>query len=97
MKAIFISFNQAHYEDIISIMDNCQIRGFTYWDNVAGRGSNTGSPRYGDHAWPSLNGVIWTMVEDEKVESFLNLLHDLDLQAEQQGLRAFVLNVEKTI
>lgn len=97
MKAIFVTFNQAYYESIIIIMDHCEIRGFTHWDNVAGRGSHTGEPHYGDHAWPTLNGAIWTMVEDEKVNKFLDMLHKLDKQSEQQGLRAFVLNVENMI
>lgn len=39
MKAIFISFNQAYYEMILSVMDRNNIRGFTYWDEVQGRGS----------------------------------------------------------
>lgn len=97
MKAIFISFNQAYYESIISIMDRNNIQGFTYWDNVAGRGSHGGEPHYGNHAWPTMNGVIWTIIENEKVERFLKLLHKLDSQSEAQGLRAFVLNVEETI
>lgn len=97
MKALFIAFNQAYYEDIVLIMDRMSLRGFTYWDTVAGRGSKTGEPHYGDHAWPTLNGVIWAIVEEEKVDRFLDMLHKLDGQAEQLGLRAFVLNVEKTI
>jgi nitrogen regulatory protein PII len=97
MKAILISFNQAYYEAIVDLMDRSEINGFTYWDNVAGRGSRTGEPHYGSHAWPTLNGVIWTMIEDDKVERFLKLLHKLDTQAEAQGLRAFVLNVEQSI
>ena len=40
MKAIFISFNQAYYEMILSIMDRNNIRGFTYWEEVQGRGSD---------------------------------------------------------
>lgn len=97
MKAVFITFNQAYYEIIKMIMEKNDIRGFTYWDNVAGRGSNNGSPHYGDHAWPTLNGVIWTIIEDEKVDTFLEYLHRLDTQTVEQGLRAFVLNVEKNI
>lgn len=97
MKAILISFNQAYYEDILRIMDYNDIRGFTHWDNVAGRGSNTGDPHYGDHAWPTMNGVIWAVVEDEKVPPFLKLLNKLDNQSVEQGLRAFVLNVEQTV
>lgn len=97
MKALFISFNQAYYEDILRIMDYNSIRGFTYWDNVAGRGSNTGDPHYGDHAWPTMNGVIWAVVEEEKVSTFLKMLNKLDNQSVEQGLRAFVLNVEQAI
>jgi hypothetical protein len=52
MKSIFISFNQAYYEMIIGIMDHNNLRGFTYWDVVQGRGSKTGEPHYGSHAWP---------------------------------------------
>lgn len=97
MKAIFISFNQAYYEIILTIMDRNGIRGFTYWDNVMGRGSSSGEPHYGDHAWPTLNGVIWAIVEEEKVEKFMKLLHKLDSQSPAQGLRAFVLSVDQTI
>ena len=46
MKAIFISFNQAYYEMILSIMDRNNIRGFTYWEEVQGRGSKNGEPHW---------------------------------------------------
>ena len=97
MKAIFISFNQAYCEMILSIMDRNNIRGFTYWEEVQGRGSKNGEPHYGSHAWPTLNSAILAMVPDEKVDPFLDLLHKMDLQTEAQGLRAFVWNIEKSI
>ena len=97
MKAIFISFNQAYYEMILSIMDRNNIRGFTYWEEVQGRGSKNGEPHYGSHAWPTLNSAILAMVPDEKVDPFLDLLHKMDLQTEAEGLRAFVWNFEKSI
>ena len=75
MKAIFISFNQAYYESIVNLMDRINLRGFTYWNEVQGRGSHTGEPHYGNHAWPTLNAAILTMVPDEKVEHFLSQLH----------------------
>ena len=97
MKAIFISFNQAYYEMILSIMDRNNIRGFTYWEEVQGRGSKNGEPHDGSHAWPTLNSAILAMVPDEKVDPFLDLLQKMDLQTEAQGLRAFVWNIEKSI
>ncbi|WP_106827848.1 PG0541 family transporter-associated protein [Parabacteroides pacaensis] len=97
MKAVFISFNQAYYEMIIELLDHNNIRGFTYWPEVQGRGSVNGEPRYGSHAWPALNSSIVTIIEEEKVDILLDLLHKMDKQTEALGLRAFVWNVEKSI
>ena len=97
MKAVFISFNQAYYDEIISIMDHYNLRGFTRWEVVQGRGSMKGEPHYGNHAWPALNSAILAMVEDEKVEYFLDKLHQLDQATDAQGLRAFVWNIERSI
>lgn len=97
MKAVFITFDQAHFEAIMQILDRNSLRGFTYWENVQGRGSKTGEPHYGSHAWPSTNSSIMTMVEDSKVERLLEVLHNLDKTKEALGLRAFVMNVEQSI
>lgn len=97
MKAIMITFNQAYYESILGLMDRNNIRGFSYWENVQGRGSKKGEPRYGSHAWPAMNSAIYAAVEDEKVSPFLDLLQKLDKQTEALGLRAFVMNVEQMI
>jgi len=97
MKAVFISFNQAYYEMVLAIMDRNNIKGFTYWAEVHGRGSKTGQPHYGSHAWPTLNSAILAIVKEEQVQNFLDLLHKLDTQTEAQGLRAFVWNVEQSI
>lgn len=97
MKSVFISFNQAYYEMILAIMDRNNIRGFTYWETVQGRGSKKGEPHFGSHAWPTLNSAIIAIMEKEKVDNFLDLLQKLDKQTEALGLRAFVWNVEQAI
>ena len=68
MKSVLITFDQAYYERIIATLDRLNCRGFTYWEQVRGRGSKTGEPHYGSHAWPSMCSAILTMVEDERVE-----------------------------
>lgn len=98
MKAVFISFNQAYFEKIVVILDKQNIRGYTSWNNsVRGRGSKTGVPHYGSHAWPTLNSAVLTIIDDEKVDKLLSVLKELDMATEAQGLRAFVWDVEKTI
>lgn len=97
MKSIFITFDQAHYEAIIEILDKTNCRGFTTWREVQGRGSKNGEPHYGSHAWPSLDSAIITIVDDKKVEPVLTALKNLDQSAPALGLRAFVWNVEDAI
>lgn len=92
-----ITFNQALREAIIEIFDDMEIRGYTFWDNVQGRGSVDGEPHYGSHAWPTLNSAILTISEAKKVPELLDRLSALNKQSEMQGLRAFVWNVDQSI
>lgn len=97
MKTVFITFDQAYYERILNILDRQNCRGFTYFEQVQGRGSKTGEPHYGSHAWPSMCSAIITIVQDERVDGLLEVLHKLDKATEQLGLRAFVWNIENSI
>lgn len=97
MKAVFISFNQSYYEQVVAILDRNHCRGFTSWEQVQGRGSEGGEPHYGSHAWPTLNSAMLVVTEAERVEKLLANLHALDQKTEAQGLRAFVWNIEQAI
>ena len=97
MKSVLITFDQAYYERIIALLDRLGCRGFTYLARVPGRGSKTGDPHFGSHAWPSMCSAIITVVDDKKVDPLLDALHRMDMQTEQLGLRAFVTNVERSI
>ena len=97
MKAVFIVYGQSLTEPIELLLNKLNIRGFTRWDEVQGRGSETGEPHYGTHAWPSKNGSVLTIVDEQKVDDLLSSLRSINEQAEQQGLNAFVWNIEKTM
>ena len=97
MKAVFIVYNQALTEAVSSILDRNQIRGYTKWADVQGRGTHNGEPHFGSHTWPAMNSAILAITEEERVEPLLANLKKLDAKAEQQGLRAFVWNIEGMI
>ena len=94
MKAIMITFDQAHYERIIDALDRLGCRGYTAWQQVTGRGSATGEPHYGTHAWPSMASAILTMVADDRVEPLLTRLREFDTESPKLGLRAFVWTLD---
>ena len=97
MKALFISYNQVHTEKVQRILDHNHARGFTKWALTQGRGSESGEPHYGTHAWPSMNSSVLTVVEDHLVDPLLEALRELDEESPGQGLRAFVWDIERTI
>jgi len=97
MKAVFISYNQVITDKIDEIIDSLLIRGYTQWVGVKGRGSKKGEPHMGSHTWPALNSAILSIIEDEKVDPLLSKIKELNKEVEQQGIRAFVWNVEKSV
>lgn len=97
MKAILITFDQAHYAKIIDVLERNNCRGFTAWETVQGRGTHTGEPHYGSHAWPSMASAIISIVEDRQVDAVLARLHAIDEDRPKLGLRAFVWDIERTI
>jgi nitrogen regulatory protein PII len=97
MKAIMITFNQAHSERIEFMMDKLDIKGYTLWENVQGRGTNTGVPHLATHAWPEINKSLLMIVDEEKVDPVLDVVKKIDSINEEVGIRAFVWDVLKTV
>ncbi len=91
-----IMFNQASSEKVEFIFDHLEIRGYTWWNDVQGRGSETGDPRKGTHTWPEMNSAAMVIIPDEKVDPLLESIKKLDQVNTEVGIRAFVMHVEKT-
>jgi hypothetical protein len=94
MKAVFIVYNQSHTERIEYLFDKLDIRGFTRWTGLTGRGSVDGPPHMNTHTWPEQNSARLAVVEDEAVTAILNGVRLLDEENKDVGVRAFVWNVE---
>lgn len=96
MKSIFIAYDQAYNMEIADAMQEIGVRGFTMWQDIAGRGSETGEPHLGNHAWPTMNNAILSFVPDDKVDDILAMVRAKDEETPALGLRAFVWNIEKS-
>ena len=97
MKAIMIIYNQAHTERVEYLLDKLGIKGYSLWENVQGRGSTTGVPHLGTHAWPEINKSVLTIVDDDIADRVLETVKKIDSINEEVGIRAFVWNVEKCV
>lgn len=97
MKAVMIIYNQAHTEKIEYLLDKLGIKGYSLWENVQGRGTSTGVPHLGTHAWPEINKSVLAVIEDDLVEKVLETVKKIDEINDEVGIRAFVWDVLKTV
>ena len=96
MKGIFIAYDQAYNMEIADAIEKLGCRGFTMWQDIAGRGGFTGEPHLGNHAWPTMTNAMLTFVSDDKVDPILAQLKEMDEETPDLGIRAFVWNIEKS-
>ena len=97
MKAVMVIYNQAHTEKVEYMLDKLGIKGYSLWENVQGRGSASGVPHLGTHAWPEINKSLLTIVEDNQVDRLLEVVKKIDSINEDVGIRAFVWDVLKSV
>lgn len=97
MKTIFVAYNQAYNNEIVEVLESFGQRGFTRWNEVMGRGMESGEPHYGDHAWPVMNQAVLAVVEDSVAPAMMEALKAKDEQYPDLGLRAFSWNIEQMV
>ena len=64
MKAVFVVYNQAYNQEIVNTLEELGQRGYTVWEEIGGRGTLDGEPHLGNHAWPTQNHALVSMMED---------------------------------
>ena len=94
MKAVMIIFNQALTEKVEYMLDFLDIKGYSLWEDVKGRGTHAGEPRMGTHTWPEMNSAVMAVVENDKVEPLLAKVKKIDEINTEVGIRAFIWSVE---
>ncbi|MBU2493226.1 MAG: hypothetical protein KJ571_11430 [Bacteroidetes bacterium] len=97
MKAVMIVYNHGITEEVDEALEQLNIRGFTRFLDVHGQGSDKGDPHFGTHIWPSKNAVVITVIEDNLVESLSEKVKEINADAEEQGIHAFVWSIDKMI
>lgn len=97
LKSVMIVYNQANTERVEFLLDELGVRGFTFFENVQGRGTVNGDPRRGTHAWPEMNSAMLCVVEEAMVEPLLEGVQKLDLRNKEVGVKAFVWTIDQMV
>lgn len=94
MKAIFIAFNEAWKDTIIELLGKCNLKGYTCWEQISGRGSVSGEPHLGSHAWPTMNTAMMVIANEKAADDLKKGLKEIDDSAPELGLRFFTWSVD---
>jgi len=94
MKSALVFFNKSVTEQMFYILEKLDIKGFTYWDTVYGKGE-FGEPRMGTHTWPEENSAIFVANEPDKIDKLAEALKFLDETNPEIGIKMFSWPVEK--
>jgi len=97
MKAVFIVFNQTNTERVEYIFDILNIRGYTWFQDVKGRGTENGLPRQGTHTWPEMNSAAMIILPEDQVPALLEKVKKMDELNKKIGVKAFVWNIEQVV
>ena len=97
MKAVFVVYNQAYNQEVVQLLENLGQRGYTVWEEIGGRGTLNGEPHLGNHAWPTQNHALVSMMEDSLAGKVMDALRKLDAANSKLGLRAYILPVEEAL
>lgn len=94
MKMVMISYNSAIDSEVIDALEKCCIENYTKWNKVQGKGKTSG-PHFGDEVWPGENSVIFSAMEDNKVEELIRRVKDLRTKLGKAGIKAFTWQLEE--
>lgn len=97
LKCVMIVFNQSNTGRVEYMLDVLGIKGFTFFEQVQGRGTNGGEPRRGTHAWPEMNSCVMTIVDEDQMDVLLESVKKLDMRNKEVGVRAFAWDVIATV
>jgi hypothetical protein len=100
MKLILVVFNFIYDEPVRAIIERLKVPGFTEVPRVFGTGES--GKRFGTHAFPGHDTMLFTVVEDAQAETVLAELSALkqaqaDRARRHGGIKAFVLPVEQVV
>lgn len=76
MKTLWITYDIVLDEDILRLLEEYQVVGFTRWPRLTGRGPNSGA-RLDDHVWPGANAAVMTVQPDDLVDRLMERLQAL--------------------
>ena len=93
MKFVLICYSEAIDDEVMEVLDEAQVSGYTKWTKVLGKGRTSGPHLY-SHIWPNANSVIATVVPDDIAATMLKDIRQMREKLGSEGVKAFMWGID---
>jgi len=96
VKMLLVIYDVDFDEDVMQMLDNLPLAGYTKWDRVLGKGKRS-EQKLDDAVWPGFNNAVVIVADDEIENDVLSALNGLFDRLGSKGLAVFELPVMRVI
>ncbi|MBP7088374.1 MAG: hypothetical protein KBB01_03650, partial [Candidatus Omnitrophica bacterium] len=87
-------YNESIEEEVIEVLSKCSLKNYTKINGVFGRGETSGV-HLGNDIWPGRNNLLLVVGEQKSSQQLLSCIRELRRKLGQEGLKAFLWNLEE--
>jgi len=95
MKMMMIVYNHSLDDEMIELLKNNNVAGYTKIEGVIGEGDS--EPHMGTNVWPSTNNIVFVAMTAAQLKKVKADGKALSAEFEGEGLRAFVFELTEVL
>ncbi len=96
MKMIMVVYNHSLDEELMDVLKECGVEFHTHFARATGVGGQ--GPHMGDNIWPSLNNVLYVMVQTESLaKKVLAGIKELKSHFKTEGIQAWAWKIDSEV
>lgn len=96
MKMVMIVYNEAMDQEVMEVLGGCAMKSYTKIEKAFGRGIISGA-HLGNDIWPGLNNILYVACEEKQAAQMLSCVKELRKTLSQEGIKAFVWDIESMV
>ena len=93
MKLIMICYNEAIDDEVIELLEQADVKGYTKWTKVQGKGKTSG-PHLITAIWPKANNVVAAVLPEEVASAVFGKVRQMRKKLGSEGIKAFMWQIE---
>lgn len=95
MKLVIICYNEAIDNEVIELLEQAGVKGYTKWTKVQGKGETSG-PHLITAIWPKANNTLFTVLPEKIADEIFERIRKLKTKVAKEGLKAFMWEIDDT-